>query len=71
MGRNNEITVDLHVPFEIRSFLCEKSITLLYDGWHVILNEMRHGSGINLLLSDTAVKGQAEKPGIKGIPPTG
>jgi hypothetical protein len=29
MGRNNKITIDLHVPFEIRSFLCKKSITLL------------------------------------------
>jgi len=28
-GRNNKITVDLHVPFEIRSFLCKKSRSLL------------------------------------------
>jgi hypothetical protein len=29
MGGNNKITVDLYVPFEIRSFLCKKSISLL------------------------------------------
>jgi hypothetical protein len=29
MGGNNKIAVDLHVPFEIRSFLCIKRITLL------------------------------------------
>jgi len=28
-GGNNKITVDLHVPFEIRSFLCVKGIAFL------------------------------------------
>jgi hypothetical protein len=53
MGRDDKITIDLHVPLEIGPFLCVKGIAFLQDGWHVFLSEMRYDSGINLLLRDT------------------
>jgi len=36
-GRHGEITVNLHISFEIRPFFCKERITFLDDRWHYSL----------------------------------